>query len=73
MSVFKVGQQVRHAGFKSLGTIVQVLQNGSRLAVDFPGTNGIVDDRHNFWGANDKQPTRPRKRQMCSLNRGDYD
>jgi hypothetical protein len=67
----QVGQKVRHPGFKSIGIVVRI--NGTRVAVDFPGTNGLVDDMCHFRDASDTRPKVPRRKQMCSLNRGDYD
>jgi hypothetical protein len=48
-----VGQKVRHVGFKGIGTVVQVLANGTRVAVEFEGTNGLVDDMCNFRDESD--------------------
>lgn len=67
----KVGQQVRHSGFKGIGTVMQI--QGRRVTADFPGTNGIIDDWHHFTAAGDTSPKRPRRTRMCSLIRGDYD
>ena len=67
----QVGQKVRHPGFKSIGIIVRI--NGTRVAVDFPGTNGLVDDACHFYAATGKQSKVPRRRQQYSLLRGDYD
>jgi hypothetical protein len=67
---FKIGQQVRHEGFKGLGSVVRIY--GGRIAVNFPGTNGIIDDWCNFTAAKAIPPKR-RRRQSCSLIRGEYD
>jgi hypothetical protein len=71
MSAIKVGQRVRHNGFKSIGIVVRI--TGTRVAVDFPGTNGLIDEACHFHAANNKRPKVPRRKQMCSLIRGEYD
>jgi hypothetical protein len=43
-----VGQKVRHADFKGVGRVAQILANGTRVHADFLGTRGVIDDVRNF-------------------------
>ena len=70
MRKITVGQKVCHAGFKGVGIVVQILANGTRVAADFPGTNGIIDDACNF--IDPKSHHRPKQARL-SLLRADYD
>jgi len=61
----KIGQKVRHLNFRGVGIVVQILANGTRVSVDFPGTNGVIDAVSHF------KPVVPKK---CGhLISGEYD
>lgn len=47
-SKIKVGQLVRHADFRGLGTVAHISEDRHRVSADFLGTNGIIDDAHHF-------------------------
>jgi len=65
-----VGQKVYHSGFRGVGIVVGLSENGTRVAADFPGTNGIIDSACNF--TNSKKRRSP-KQDRYSMQRGDYD